>query len=336
MSADLPSPEVTIWTDAARAEVVRQVVDLMGSAVTPIGVGGPRVAEVSAAAGHFEVEQFDDFRQMAVDRPAAYVLVGAWSEVGRDDVRAALAGGSTLLALEPAAATLDAFNIIRQSRSAGAAGNGGRIVPVPAFMESHGWASAADPREALGRAQMITFMSLGAHAGYSLFARLMDAWSAVLHFANLPQTIDASLTGPLTDVPDDLRGLTGHLLAHTRIDSQCSALIQTSDQVGRTVRVLRVIGDEGYTRVDDRGYQLHTREGDLLDENPPLDDEPALADLIVAQWQRLLDRRDLLSRLTPGTEQRDGEALACCLACQLSARTGQPESPRTILQMHGL
>lgn len=332
MGDDMLSAEVTIWTDAARAGLLQQVVDLMGAAVTPLAVGGPRSAGVSETAAKLGVDDYDDFRKMSVDRPGSYLLAGAWTEVGRDDLRSALSGGVNMLCLEPPAATLDALNAL-QSRNAERKGEAiaGRLTPTPAFLESHGWTRAADPREAIGQTQMISFTSLGAPDELSLFARLMDAWRSVLHFADLPVTIDASLTGPLSDAPDDPRSLTGHLLAHARLGDQCACMVQASDRLGQNQRMIRVGGEHGHIRVDERSYELFTRDGELLDSCPATESEPTLADLIASQWRRLLDRPDS----APPASTVEAQALACCLACQLSAKTGQPESPRTILHMHG-
>ena len=322
-------PEVTIWCDQRHSALAGRVLALMGAVVKPIGVGGPRTAAVDELARSLQCDPHDDFRKMMIDRPATFVLVGTTGTLSIDDIQTALSQGGTVLMLEPLSSSLDALG---QLCNRVGSLESGQIAMLPSFARSPSLSIATDPKQVLGKVQMVSFAHLSDHEDNSLFARLFDAWEAVLQFVDLPQSIDASLTGPLGQVPEDLRGITGHLFAHARVNWGCTALVQASDRASGCPRTMQVVGDQGQLEINDNAYQLRDAAGTLLDEHQATNPSTDLADLIAAQWQQLIDRDPAAA-----TSQSDhGHALACCLACQLSARTGQAESPAKFLEIHGL
>ncbi|MEE9211542.1 MAG: hypothetical protein V3U29_02705 [Phycisphaeraceae bacterium] len=358
MPSEAAEAELTIWTDAQRVARVTEVLDRLGSSVEPIGVGGPRTAPINELAGHLGCPQEDDFRKLLLDHPAAFVLLSTWRGVSREDIQTAIGQGSVIVALEPIAVIGDAVRLAKartgaaattgitavgcNSGTAGAASAApaaappsGRIVVMPAFTESPGWTSAADPAELLGAPHVISFSSSGGVDDCSLFGRLFDAWRVVLRLSDLPESIDATLSGPLGEVPEDLRGLTGHLAAHARMPHGGAALVQVSDRAGPHRRGLRVISEQAQWDVDDLGYQLHDASGKLLDDHQPQQATIGFADLIVRHWTRL-GKRITSSTADEPAGADDADVLACCLASRLSARTGQGESPRKLLEMQGL
>ena len=328
--------EVTVWTDAGRAELASQVLDLMGSAVLPIGVGGPRVREVEQLAEQLDCPREDDLRKLLVDRPAAFVLLASVSPIQNQDVSEAVAAGTTVLTLEPfrsgIARRAGAERSIRRPVPVSA----GRIELVPRFDQGEGWHSAADPTQVLGAPRLMRLSTCGGPRSTSLFARLYDAWRTVLAFGrDLPESIDASLVGPLTEVPDDLRAMTGHLSAHARLGSggtDCSAVIEASDRSGRTARELCVVGESGYLRVGDLDYELYDDNGEIVDRQEAGDRIMTDADLIAGNWRKLIDQPHTGS--LPPKQDDDGPILACCLACLLSARTHEAESPGKLAEAH--
>jgi hypothetical protein len=92
-----------------------------------------------------------------------------------------------------------------------------------------------------------------------------------------------------------------------------------------------VIGDDGELSVNDTTYVLTANDGREVDRSPQSAESPGYADLIAQQWRRLLSRMEV-----PRSDTTyDAEALACTLACLLSARTSEPESPHRVLEMQG-
>ena len=61
--------------------------------------------------------------------------------------------------------------------------------------------------------------------------------------------------------------------------------------------------------------------------------DPSLdADLIADNWRKLIDQPHTGS--LPPKQDDDGPILACCLACLLSARTHEAESPGKLAEAH--
>lgn len=375
-------PAVLIWTDAQWVGLITKILDRLGPAVELVGVGGPPLAAIDDLAKKWGAPRQDDLRKLLLDRPCGFLLLAAGSELSPADLELAGQRGAAILALEPVAGRLEdlsfaAPNPVRVRSSLVAAdltkkrpappdsAPPNRLIWLPALDQSPGWLAAADAQNFLGRLRAISLLQLGPRHDASLFARLWDAWTTTLALADLPRSIDASLVGPLSQVPDDLYGLTGHLAIHARLSTHSSALIQCSDHVGRHERSVRVIGDAGQLRIDDHTYLLEDPHGHLLDppptaqpsdtnlippSNPPEKLPRVLpgagglpgelpgeyAALLAWHWRRILDRPQPAPRSAGdvSADRPPEHVLACCLATLLSIRTGQPETPTKILQIH--
>jgi hypothetical protein len=326
---------VLLWTDTACAGRDGQVIDRMGPRVRVVGVGGPRTAEVDALARRFGCVHDDDLRKLLVERPADGMMLGtAVPDVAAAvaDIAAAVANGMMVVALEPAADNFTDLNVIRPAIAT--AEQAGRVIAAAAFERSRGWTSAADPLEVIGTPQLISFTSFGHVGNCSLLARLLDAWRFILSLTDLPLGIDASLSGPLTAVPQTLRGLTGHIAAHARLPDGGSVVLQVSDRAGEHDRRLMLVGKGGILRVEDTNYILRDATGGLMDQSPPMSGRTAFVDLVADDWRQVIaaptgEPRNMAKQLA-----REHDALACCLATTLSARTHDPESPSRVAEIH--
>lgn len=326
------APEVIVWTDAQRAELAAAIVGAMGADVKTIGVGGPRVTEVDDLARALDCPRGDDLRKLVVERPASFLLLTSLADAGEEELAAAAAEDTTILTLEPLAADLP--DLVAMGEHSAKAGDPARSIAaraafVPAFTQSPGFFRATDPQEALGHGRLLTFESCGRPETGSLFSRLYDAWHTLLGFSPLPDLIDASITGTTGPLPDDLRRITGRLAAHARIPPDSNAVLQISDAASDQRRYLHVISGSAELRITDSGYDLRQSNGTVVDRREASPEGIPFVDLVVAQWRRLLDRPGLSP--IPSPPGRDADALACCIASLLSARTGQPESPRKLI-----
>lgn len=331
MSADLTAPECSIWLDSRYAQPITRLIDVMGKSIRPIAIGGPTADGRDDLAKALDVPRFDDLRQMLVERPAAFLLLGTLDGVGDEDLPMAVARGMTVLCFEPIADGIAQLDALAQPAKPtdGSPHLGGRIVHVPAFERSPGFLAAADPQQALGEQRTAQLSHLGPPSAGSLFARLFDAWSTLLGFFDMPETVTATLTGHDGPVPDDPRQLTGRITALARLSDGGSATLLVSDSANPTPRRLEALGSESQLLITDAGYTLTRLDGEHVDDHTH-DGPTTPTDLIAHQWRRLIDHRGA----TPDpTMRRQRDALACCLACQLSARTGQPESPGRVAQM---
>lgn len=324
--AAAPAPEVTVWTDAARTGLVGAVLDAMGSEIRPIGVGGPRAAEVDGLARRLDCPRADDLRKLIVDRPAAFLLLATMQDVATEDLLAAQAAGSLILTLEPPAAELQQLAALRGR------GEGVRMLLVPGFRHGPGFIRAADPHDALGEPRTVAIESVGRPGEGSLFARLYDAWVTALSYVTLPESVDCSLAGPFKEPPEDPRAMAGRFAAHARIADGGSVVLHVCDAASDHRRYFHIIGGQAELRVTDLNYELRELKGSVVDRGEVTVGGIGFVELVAHQWRRFLGRPDLVQSDVPPL--REKEALACCIACLLSARTGQPESPRKIIEMN--
>ncbi len=322
---------VLIWTDTACAGRDGQIIDRMGPLVRVVGVGGPRTAEVDALARRLGCVHEDDLRKLLVDRPADVLLLGAAADVAVQDVAAAVAGGMMVVAIEPEADNFTDLYVIRPTGATTEQAD--RVIAAAAFERSRGWTSAADPMQVVGAPQLISFTSFGHVDDCSLLSRLLDAWRFILSLTDMPHSIDASLSGPLGAVPQELRGLTGHIAAHARLPDGGSVVLQISDRAGEHRRHLMLVGKGGVLRVEDTDYTLRDTTGGLVDQSPPLRGRTAFVDLIADDWRQVM-RAPAGEPQNPAKQLvRERDALACCLATMLSARTQEPENPARLAEL---
>ena len=331
MPTDLPAPEIIVWTDDLRASLVERVIELMASAVTVIGIGGPREPGVDALAGKLGIDRHDDLRKLIVDRPAAYLLMATGQEVHTADLISAAKQGTTILAMEPVAEDLQALGELSAPPGGRANATSVRIVHLPAFAQSPGYLQAADPFDVLGERRMVVVENHGPREEASLFARLLDAWRIALKLIVLPDSIDASLIGPGDRVPESLRWIAGRMAVHARCPDGSSLVMTISDGSGAARRSLTVLGDEAELGVTNTSYHLRYIDGREVDHGEDAGQPDSTADLIVHQWRRVLDGRNNLPEDRVAAE---AEALACGLACLLSTRTGQSENPAKLIQIN--
>ncbi len=336
MTEDHDRPSVQLWTGAARVTLVMRVFDAMGDRVRPVAIGGPRGGQVAELADRLGCPYVDDARKLILDYRARYLLVANTEGLSLADFETALDRGIDILALEPIIDGLSPSIFKRTPNT-----QSGRIIPVPGFAFSPGWEQAVDPWDGLGRIQLIALANVGPGQECSLYTRVADGWRTVVGLAGLPESIDASLTGPLAHAPESLRGLAGHLSAHARLPEGGCALLRCSDQPSyhQSQRVLDVQSENGRLWISDGSYALYGPRGERLEGSAPSTNDPAPPEqppidrLIAFQWKRLL------AQVNPPPDGPDpvdeAQVIACCLASLLSARTGVPENPHKFLKLHG-
>jgi hypothetical protein len=314
--------EALIWTDEQREPLVRRVLEKMDG-LQILALGGPRKGRLNDLAAKYGCVVEDDIRKMLIEQPASYLFLATDEGVSREDLAQARRAQIQVLAIEPPAEPLDQIETDRGRDEAM-----GRLFVVPWWRTSPVWQSAADPQEALGSIWAIQATSLCNTTAGSLYGRLYDTLDMIVNMVGMPDTVDASLAGPLGEPPQKLCHLTGALTAHLRFGGGGSAVIHVSDQSGQWSRRLEIIGADGQLRLTDDAYHLFSG-GAQLDAHQS-DDGPADASqLIASQWQRLI-----LHAHAP-TPVDAKAVVACSEAILLSCRTGHGESPTTMLRIHG-
>lgn len=213
---------------------------------------------------------------------------------------------------------------------------------------------AAELISQLGAVRVVAVESLAGAGQGSLGARLYDACEAVVWLLGLPDRVDGAFAPPPTPqarargvhvLPGEtLRALDGDMTVNMRFADGRAASILASNRAGRWMRTLTLLGENGRLRIFDDGFAWYAPDGRLMDssrdagasqprgrargtESQP--DAIAFATRAIAdQITRLLDPH------IPPDQPTDGlSVLATTGAALLSARTGEGESPATILRM---
>lgn len=345
------------WLDASQAGLVTRIAELAGLRI--VAAGGPRrgAAKGRSPGGEPPLIEgaagFDDLRHAAATIDARLLLAATSepSEPGRTNHDHALDAeilkqcrGRSLLvvSLEPAPGSVVGLASARGG-SAGAGPDAARFVPLLAHARS--WANTSDALANFGAIRTVSIAARCAPGEGTLGGRLFDAMHLLHQLLGAPEQIDAAVVAGdavqgLRPAPaETVAGLRGDLTANLRFAGGRAASLSLSDRAGPWFRAGAVLGEGGSIRFTESGFEYLSVDGTLVDESPARPKpgsrkkapEPATAASAIAeQISRGVDPH------TPPPEPYDLAAvLAMCEAAVLSARTGQPESPETILRMAG-
>ncbi len=139
---------------------------------------------------------------------------------------------------------------------------------------------------------------------------------------------------------DSLRGLAGDIAATLRYADGRAASVFVSDRAGEFRRSLTLVGERGTLAVSDLGLRWLDELGREVDTSRPDESFPAppadpAEELIAREIRRAIDPTGAAAASTspPVDAVR---VLAVAGAVLLSARTGEVESPSTVLRMAGV
>ncbi len=317
------------WLREDQIDLVRDVASQVGLEI--VASGGPEGSKIADAIGGQHV---DDFRSMLATTSVGIVLIADASWLtdsvegsGLSAVIEAAERGIQILTLEPIPAAAlqlssptwrDAHDAVRE-----------RISFVPLARRSSAFASASDLLEQFGVIESVGVRAIGNRSMGSLGARLFGTCELLITLMGTPESVDAAhMTTGTT--PDSLRELTGHMTANVRFSGGRCASIIVSDAAPGWSRSISLLGPGGLIDANDHRIRWTTPDGKVVDEaemtergEPDNIESSLIADSIVAS-------------LTPAFRQAPidmNATLAMAQAAVLSARTGHPESPGTILDM---
>lgn len=343
------APTAAVWLGPAQAELVRAVADAAGLRVTHVGCTDASV-RAGLAAG-FEAEPLADLRAALSSTGASLFLIADAADFGakaaHDDagvIRAAAARGTRVMTFEPMPASLielaAALDGSERALDAGPRAEWARFVPISR------WTSrvreAIELLESFGPVRAASIQCLGGPAHGSLGARLLDAMDLVLALMGTPDSVDAHFVAAsngraLHAAPGEtLRGLHGDLTANLRFAGNRAVSILASDQAGAWERVLTLLGPGGRMRVYADGFEWVSVSGEKVDASRAkratrgTAQVPPAVTAIGAQIEEFL----ATGAGSAGFPEY-AQALALAQTALLSARTGEAESPATILRMAG-
>ncbi|MEM6755863.1 MAG: hypothetical protein AAF586_01745 [Planctomycetota bacterium] len=324
---DSPRPHHwLVWADAERIAPVSALVDTLGDAIAIAGVGGSRDTTVAQFAKAHDTALSDDLRALIASTEVDGLLIASAEGVGPTDLALAVDNGVEVRATE-----LPLTNLADLRTALGTEGGPkgeSPLIITPAVARLPGLAKASDPMQTLGDPRAVHVRHVGPSQAGTVWTRLVDAWLAVLTFGAMPETIDATLRSAAARQPDDPLAVHGTVLAHGRGLKSAAATVVVSDQAIATRRRLEVFAAHGTLELTDHAFLV------LADGDPPVDGTPDPhtpadpADLLADHWRQLDTQPESHPKLA-----RLRQAVACGLATLLSARTAQPESPHSLLEI---
>jgi len=326
--------------DDESAPTVVALMDQLADVAQPICIAGPPTGPVQDLANGYDVPLVDDPRQLVVDYPARGLLLAHREGLRQELVHEAMQRGTHLLGLEPATGTLAESAGASRPAKRGSESNRspGRRVLLPALRGTRGWEQSVGAMDSVGTPRLLHIVTSGHHRDCSTFARLYDGWRTALQFVDLPESIDASLVGPLSSPPREPRGLIGSLAVHARLVGGGVLAMLISGAAPAQRRELTIVGDQGQLWVSDDAYRLHDAAGQLLDSsetgvtsNPQQDSD--YVNLVEAQLRRIIARNLEIDEEQIISDDLERQILACCEACLLSARTRHGEDPHSLMKI---
>jgi predicted dehydrogenase len=341
-----PSPDNThralLWLSPDQAALLADACEQAG--VTPALVGSSEAGAAQTLASELNAEPAGDLRQALLNDQIDLALFAGADEADlavlddRDLRKRCLDNALRILTLEPWPSS-----VLRAGDEQRAGARAGEIAFIPRFRRAPGARAMDEVLEAFGPPELVGLSFRAGPGQGSLAARMVDAMDAAVWLLGEPETIDASVRGPRSraglhlEPGESLRQLKGAASVHLRYADGRSVAMTLADNAGHWFRGLTLLGEKGCIRVDEIGFEWIDPTGDDLDRYPRERRGKKGGATAFGASHVLSDALTrALSRADAGAPPDLIRPLAMTEAAMLSARTGQPESPRTILRMAGV
>lgn len=338
-----------------------------------VGVGCPDSTQASALARQWggETQPLDDLRAaIATAQRGTLVLIADPGSFGSpvtaasqrtstrldvEELDAAEERGVKVVSMEPIPAALTQLS--EGGVKAGVAAGGVDAPGGGATLASRDWAMVAplsrfsrpvqelvELMPTLGPPRAVSVHALGAPAHGSLGARLFDAADLLLMLMGPgpAESVNAVFSAPgapgargihaAAPTSDHVRGLDGDLSGSLRFDGGRAATFTASNRAGSHALTVTVLSDAATATIRGGRLAVHHHADDAVPVAPSTrpDEDPFIDDLAV-QITRYAD-----SGVGLAGRVNFAATLALAQAALLSARTGEPESPATMLRLAGL
>lgn len=320
-------------TDDLRSSLASTTADMLLLA-SPSGVGSAK-----AGASEAEVEALFACADRGVHVASLEPLPGSILHLPQDQSAIDDGGGGMGVALGPEPS--------EEPVTGGSAMEWAAFVPLARL--SKPVRDAGEILAQLGPISMVGVQALCGPGQGSLGARIYDAMEVITWLLGSPDRVDAAYVPPTAigrgravhALPgDSLVGLEGDLSANLRFADGRAASVVASNRAGRWNRTITVVGERGRLRFYDDGLDWISPEGTVLDSSRDSARVRGSAhtEAACATAARVLG--DQIARLLSagGGSPLDaptnlGMVLATAGAALLSTRTGESESPETLLRM---
>jgi hypothetical protein len=326
----LTRPTAVVWIGKGQGPLAKAIIERAGLAPAAIAAAPEATADLE---GLPEAPPFDDLRQALVETEAQVALLLA-PPINADDANSddaildlACRDGRLLLTLDPSPTTLLATGkALREARL-------GRAFLIPTLRRQRLFDDLLELLPNIGAIRSAWCALRSPSLAGGLGGRLVDGMGALTKLLGTPDRIDAEfapLPGP-SPTPSDLSCSTGTITANLRFPGLAkNGSLAATNAAGPWGRTLTVVGETGTLTLTDASLTLTDPAGNELDFTGSTT-PPDSATVIAEQVRRVIDRKGY--GIDPAEQL---PVLACAEAALLSARTGNPEHPETLLRAAGV
>ncbi len=318
---------LAVWTQPEDQDLVLAIKETCQASLSITAVGNTSASSISELASNLNLKPNNDLRTLILESDANILLLTHCEGLSFEHLQLAHQQGIIIATTQPLAQQIEDLP-----------DSDTPIIFLPTFLESQGWLSASSPMQVLEKPKLIHVNQISTSKNATLFANLYDAWQILSQIASPPQSISASLTGPLTHTPENLYAITGHIALHANLPDGQSFTINASDSAGLPLRSLRAISDNADLSVWENNYRINDTQGGTIEASENFESSKDYKDLVADAFKRALTRIQAHNSAQNATisnieTEKQDTILACCQATLLSARTNQPESPNMFLKM---
>lgn len=319
-STRMPAPPAIAWLNPDDADSIVAVLNAAG--LDLCAVGTPERGQSTRLAERLGTEPIPDLRAAVASTSAKLALLAAVPE-GLDarTVLAADARGLRFVATGPAARSLAdlAETGLLKEHAGKRASDLIRLAPRPRYHPV--FRAAAEVIEAFGRFGHVSIECNAPGSAGGLRAAVFAAIDSSLALIGTPELADATASRPLYQATES-----DHVAALLRFPDGRSGQL-TATAAGLWSWRATLLGPEGRLTIRPSGFDWLGPDGARRDEHRAGRKQTEFG---VVLSQALVDVLDPNSRRGPGPDWISLHAVAD--AAELSARTGQPESPSTIVR----
>ncbi|MHC4976783.1 MAG: hypothetical protein ACYTF7_09285 [Planctomycetota bacterium] len=315
------------WITPEQVPLLRSILDSLDCSLEAVGHDG-RSGQAAQMAESLDARACTHLHELTQHAEGALVLLGTTPQEDLDQIHELCARAERVVTLTPIPSS------IKEAHADGAPGRTRLPTFTPLWRSTRGVRSLIEAIETSSMPRVLSIASTSdAHCG-GLGARLFDAMDMVHTLLGEPELIDASIHPPrhggLQLQPGNtLSMLSGEMSVHIRCHDQSSATLALSDRGGSWVRSISAMGDAGTMRCEHDHFTWTHSDGHVVEDSdatPDLTFEETVADSV---------GRELDIHSQTWRPVNTARVMSMCEAAMLSARTGQGESPATVLRMSG-
>ncbi|RMH11442.1 MAG: hypothetical protein D6695_09160 [Planctomycetota bacterium] len=329
--------QTVCWLRPDQVQLVRALAERAGLEI--VAAGTDERGRSAALAGEFgpNVRPESDLRALLTSVESGLVLLADPGEFGSEHtdaaaVAAARTRGVAVCSLEPMPNSVSVLDGSDWAEPVDGTPLLAQIVNVASPESTRSIDEAHECMDSFGEITAIAVSATAGPEAGSLGARVYAAMNLLFLFAGLPEIISAAIVQPRklrSARVDRLTHMHGTLTASVRLSDHRAATILASNQSQPWHHGITILGPGGRLRIWDEGFVWTDPSGRIVDELR------LEVDHQVDPAARHLGERIGRAMESPRPRTSHGLVLAMAETALLSARTGNAESPATLLRVAG-